>query len=223
MASITPNKIKIYTISGLGADERVFKNLESEEYELVHIPWVSPLANENLKQYAQRIASNIMDVNPIFMGLSFGGLLAQELASHFQSKKLILISSFIHPSELPLIYRFIAKTKAYKLLPASLIPYFGRINNFLFGVRKAKDKALLADIIRKTDPQFVKWSVNELMQFKGIEHPSYSLLRFHGDKDRLIPYPGAELTLIKNAGHFMVHLQAEELKPLITHYTRPTT
>ncbi|TNE79237.1 MAG: alpha/beta hydrolase [Bacteroidetes bacterium] len=220
MNSIAPTKSRIYTISGLGADERVFKNLESTEYELIHLAWQNPLPHENLKAYARRIAAEIPDEKPILMGLSFGGLLAQELAQLLNARGLILISSFTRPSELPSFYRFASKAKLYKLLPASLMPYFGKINNYLFGIKKAKDKALLADIIRKTDPKFVKWAVNELMQFKGIDNPTYSLLRFHGDKDRLIPYRGEELILIKNAGHFMVHLQANQLKPLITDFLK---
>ncbi|WP_278638062.1 hypothetical protein [Capnocytophaga sputigena] len=43
---------KYYVFSGLGADERVFKNLSFGEAEVEHIHWIPPLATETLAQYA---------------------------------------------------------------------------------------------------------------------------------------------------------------------------
>ena len=57
-------KPKIYLISGLGADERVFKNLNLGNFEPHFIKWNEPFKNENLPNYAKRLMSQIMTEKP---------------------------------------------------------------------------------------------------------------------------------------------------------------
>lgn len=59
--------MKIYTISGLGADQRVFQELKLD-YELVPLNWISPIRNESIQSYASRLAENI-DVTEEYMVL----------------------------------------------------------------------------------------------------------------------------------------------------------
>ncbi|MBK7885618.1 MAG: hypothetical protein IPJ81_18875 [Chitinophagaceae bacterium] len=77
----------IYCISGLGADERVFTKINIEGYQLKVIPWLTPLRNETLPQYATRMRSNIEEENPVMMGLSFGGMVSIEIAKQIPVKK----------------------------------------------------------------------------------------------------------------------------------------
>ena len=39
--------MKLYAISGLGADKRVFQYLDLD-YELIHIDWIPPLKGERI-------------------------------------------------------------------------------------------------------------------------------------------------------------------------------
>lgn len=97
---------KYYVFSGLGADERVFKNLSFGEAEVEHIHWIPPLTTETLAQYAQRIAQRITTPHPVLVGLSFGGMVAVEIAKILPVEKVILISSAKTRDELPPSYRF---------------------------------------------------------------------------------------------------------------------
>lgn len=74
------NKIKLYGISGLGADKRVFQYL-SLDCEFIYIDWVVPLKNEPIKSYAMRLAEVInTDEAYGILGISFGGLVATEIS-----------------------------------------------------------------------------------------------------------------------------------------------
>ena len=52
--------MKVYFISGLAADKRIFKNLRLPEgFEPVYLDWISPLKDESLRDYALRLAKKI--------------------------------------------------------------------------------------------------------------------------------------------------------------------
>src|ERR1044071_3731439 len=91
----------IYCISGLGADEKIFAKLQLEGYELKHIPWLIPERTETIDAYARRMAASIKEDDPILIGVSFGGMIAIEIARQRPVQKLILISSIKCVAELP--------------------------------------------------------------------------------------------------------------------------
>ncbi|RYD69520.1 MAG: hypothetical protein EOP53_27030, partial [Sphingobacteriales bacterium] len=64
--------MKVYFISGLAADCRVFKRIQLPAgFESVYLDWIPPLPNESLQSYAMRMAESI-DTNEPFalVGLS---------------------------------------------------------------------------------------------------------------------------------------------------------
>lgn len=85
--------MKLYLIGGLGADERVFRYLDIKNETQV-IKWINPKSKEELKHYANRLLEQI-NQNEDFglLGVSFGGIVAIELAKLAHPQKLILISS----------------------------------------------------------------------------------------------------------------------------------
>lgn len=87
--------IPIYFISGLGADRRAFSKLIfSEHFPMIHLDWISPEPNESLRSYASRLALEIDSSNPFYLvGLSFGGMLATEIAKELNPIHTFLISS----------------------------------------------------------------------------------------------------------------------------------
>ena len=59
--------------------------------------------------------------NPVLIGVSFGGVLVQEMAKHIDCKKIIIISSVKSNRELPKHMRLAKLTNAHKLLPTKWI------------------------------------------------------------------------------------------------------
>src|ERR1044071_2262482 len=101
------SKMKVYFISGLAADERVFRHINlPEQYEAVHLAWLAPLPHESLPHYARRFSGRINgDEKFCLIGLSFGGMIAVEIARILRPEKLILISSISCPAHLPSYYK----------------------------------------------------------------------------------------------------------------------
>ena len=55
---------KLFLLSGLGADERVFDFLDLSDCTIHHIQWIKPVPRESMADYAQRILPQITDPNP---------------------------------------------------------------------------------------------------------------------------------------------------------------
>ncbi|MCB0759983.1 MAG: alpha/beta hydrolase [Flavobacteriales bacterium] len=207
--------MKIYTISGLGADQRVFESLKVNA-ELRPLDWIEPLRNESLGEYASRL-SEMVDPSQAFglLGVSFGGMVAVEMAEMIKPQFTIIISSAAANSELPLLYRWAGKLRLPRLLPARAFIIPRPFANFLFG---AKNKDLLASILHDTNPAFAKWAIGALTAWSRNKAPQHTI-RIHGTHDRIIPNRKAPPTsLVQGGTHFMIVDRAEEISTLINNY-----
>ena len=77
-----------YLFSGLGADHRAFQYLDVPGYAMIHVKWIEQEKNETLERYVKRLAKQITMPNPVFIGLSFGGMVAIEVAKIVATEKL---------------------------------------------------------------------------------------------------------------------------------------
>lgn len=209
---IEKSNLKIYAISGLGADSRVFNFLKLN-YRIQPIEWIEPRKNETLQDYSIRLSSRIdTKSNYILLGVSFGGIVATEISKLLKPRLTILISSAEKNNEISPIFRLIGKTGLLKILPSICfsLPKFVALP--LFG---AKNKELLNKIIKDTDLKFTKWALNQLAIWdnqKKIEN----IFRIHGTNDRLIPWKSFnEGELIKKGEHFMIVDRANEISKII--------
>jgi pimeloyl-ACP methyl ester carboxylesterase len=202
--------MKVYCISGLGADKRAFEFLSINQL-LVHIEWIKPSKNESISSYCIRLAEQINSKEPfILIGLSFGGIVACEIAKFLKPDKVILLSSITNKQHLPLLFKVIGSTGIHKVIPVSWMspPLF--IANWFFGVNTAKNKKLLKEILNDTDPTFLKWAIRRLLSKEEINVPE-NLVRIHGTNDKLLPLKDDDVIKIENGGHFMIIEQADEI------------
>lgn len=208
-------KQKIYIFSGLGADERVFKQLNFSSLEPVFIDWVEPFENETLESYAKRISEAITCENPIILGISFGGMLAVEISKIRSVKKLFLIATAKTYLELPKVYRTLEAMGALKLIPIKLLKRTTFITHYFFGTKSPKDKLLLKTILKDTDPKFLKWTLKAILEWRNATLPS-NYLHLHGTNDKIIPIKLIQhSTTIKDGGHLMTLDKFEEINELI--------
>lgn len=204
--------MKIYGISGLGADKRVFDFL-TLDFEFIPIDWITPNKNESIKNYSKRLSS-VIDTNNDFclIGVSFGGLIATEISEILNPKMTILISSAHTKYELRPIFRLLGKTKLIKLLPTSLFDPPRLIAKYVFG---AKNNELLNNILDDTDLNFSKWAVIELINWKNTTK-QVNIFKINGTNDKLIPPRGnTEMKLIDKGEHFMIVDRADEVSEII--------
>jgi hypothetical protein len=213
--------MKVYAISGLGADERVFVDLELDvdlKCELVHLNWIKPLKNESITSYALRLSKGIDQSEEYgILGLSFGGLVTVEISKVLKPKFTILLSSVEVRLELPSLFRLAGNIGILKLIPSAFfhIPIF--VATWLFGTQK---RELLNLILKDADLKFYKWSINELVSWKNTSRLK-NCFKIEGEKDKLLPPTGDERSVvIKGGQHLMIMDKAEEISALVNNIVR---
>jgi pimeloyl-ACP methyl ester carboxylesterase len=206
----------IYCVSGLGADERVFQKLQFQGYQPVHICWVDPRKGESIAEYAKRLTTQITSERPILIGLSFGGIMAVEMAKQIDTEKVILISSTKNEREVPFYFKIFRWLPIYKLLPASLILWFGRLfASWFFSLETVAERKLFRAILFDTNACFFKWAIHQVVTWKNELIPQ-NIYHIHGESDRIFPYQFVrEDFSVENGGHFMVMNRAELVSNLI--------
>ncbi|EMJ96706.1 YqiA/YcfP family alpha/beta fold hydrolase [Leptospira alstonii] len=203
---------RLYLISGLGADERAFKNLDFGKNDLKYISWIDPQANEEVSNYCKRLSEQISKAEDIILiGVSFGGIIAIELSKIVSVKKVIIISSIKSKMEMPKIYQFISILGIIKIVPAFIYKIYTPILSYLFGINSDEDKKLLKDFIKSTNAKFMKWALSTILKWNNRQ-VSDKITHIHGDKDKLFPIGLIRNALIiKNGGHFMILNKSGEI------------
>ncbi len=206
---------EVYIFSGLGADERVFQNLDLSEFSAHHIKWIKPQSNESIERYASRLLTQINSPNPTLLGLSFGGMIAVEVAKQIKTEKVILISSAKSKSNIPFYYRLAGLLSLNKLLPVSLLKSSNFISNWFFGTKSIREKHLLKQIINETDRDFLQWAIDKIVNWDNMSVPK-NIISIHGSSDKILPigYTSSDYA-IKDGGHFMILNKAEEITNIL--------
>ena len=203
-----------YLIPGLGADERVLQFLRLQGD--VHIlQWLAPQsAGESLQNYAGRLAASVpMGERCWLVGISFGGVLAQEVGRVRPLARLVLISSFVGPQELPWLARMAGATGLYRLLPPRLLQLLPRVAQWFFGVSNGAEYRLLRQILRDTDPQFARWAIAQLLLWPGASPTA--VIRIHGTHDRLLAVGATHSQYQLPGGHFIIVSRAAEISQIL--------
>lgn len=204
----------LYCLSGLGVDESAFRTFTPKNTEIVHIPWIAPLKNESLSHYAHRLFElSDLPMDYALLGVSFGGMIAQEFAKIQAPQSLFLISTISSSGELPFLFKIGARLRIHTIIPSRLLTWTTPFTHFLFGTKERKDKLLLKEILAQTDPTFLKWAMNAITRWKN--EVVISGIRIHGDKDRILPTKTNVDYLISNAGHFMIATHGEHVSSIV--------
>ena len=208
--------MKVYFISGLGADSRVFNNISLPPgYEPVFLEWITPLKNESLREYALRLAEKINTNEPFsLIGLSMGGMIATEIAKEFTPAVIILLSSVPSSNQLPKRYKIAQALRLHLLIPVRLIKS-ATIMKRIFSVESNDDKQVLRQVIKDTDPAFVRWAMGAILEWKNETIPT-SLFHIHGSRDEILPLKHTRAThTIIGGRHMMVMSKAAEINILL--------
>lgn len=205
----------LYIFSGLGTDHRVFQRIDFGTWNPIFIQWIIPEKVETIENYANRLLKQIPEENPTIMGLSFGGIMAIEVSKIIKPKQLILLATVKTATEIPWYYRRAGLLRLHKLLPTFLLTRSNALSNWFFGTTDAFDRGLLKEILRETDPVFLKWAIDQLVKWQNktfIENTTH----IHGSNDRILPKRFVQPDYsIENGGHFMTVNKAAEISQLI--------
>jgi len=205
--------MKVYAISGLGADKRVFDYLDIE-HELIAVDWIVPEKKEDIKTYSKRLINEYKINKEIefgLLGVSFGGLVAIEMSKILNPKFTLLISSVETRNELSWIVRLVGKLKLIELLPKNVFNPPKFIAHYMFGTKRKK---LLNSILDDADEMFTKWAVRELLNWKN-ESKIVNLIKIGGTNDKMLPPKGDHVILVEKGEHFMIVDKGVEISDII--------
>ena len=154
------NNLKIFCISGLGANELAYSKIGILGFPKVIVPWLKSLPGETLKQYSLRIIEkHNISQNDILVGLSFGGLICQEIAVKIKTKNLILISSFRDKEDLKPIFKYGLKSQIYRLMPNKRVRVIDEIVANYLNSGTSQSKPILKQMLNSTDFDLMNWSL----------------------------------------------------------------
>jgi pimeloyl-ACP methyl ester carboxylesterase len=205
----------VYLISGLGADKTAFSFLDLSFCNPVFINWISPVPEEELEQYAQRLKEQIKDPFPIVIGVSFGGMLATEMAKADTTLKSIIISSNKTYKELPNHLKLGKWLPLYKWLPSFFYKKAHLFFHWFFKPKGQKQEEIFKSILESSDVPFTKWAIEAILKWRNNTTPK-NVIHIHGTADWILPYKKvkADYTIDKGT-HLMIMNNGEEISRLI--------
>lgn len=199
-------KTPVYFMPGMAANPSIFKHIRLSEdtYDIYFLEWFLPEKNETLVNYAARMTQKIKHENIVLIGVSFGGILVQEMAKLIKVKKLIIISTVKTKHELPRRMKIAKTTKLYKLLPTGLVNNIEFLSKYAFGDLATKRLELYEQYLSVRDKSYIDWSIEQIINWKQ-EKPLPNTIHIHGEKDRVFPMQHiSDCISLKGGTHIMI-------------------
>lgn len=210
---------RIVLIPGLGADQRLFEPQRSAFPDLISPSWLDPQSNESLASYASRLAARVRESLPsdqrplILGGVSFGGMLAAEMAPLLNPQAVVMIGSELHPGEIAVSLKLMAMAGRWMPTPSGpAARVMARTFIRRLGPMTRDQRRFLETMIDAVPYSFLQWATGAIFGWGGVRKVASKLVRLHGEHDRIIPFPKADLVhKIAGAGHLPSVSHAEEV------------
>lgn len=192
---------------GLAASPTIFERIQlpNDLFEMHLLEWEIPLKQESLQAYAKRIAQKVTHENPVLIGVSFGGVLVQEMKAYLQPKKVIIISSVKANTEFPRRFKIAKTTKAYKLIPTQLFENVESLMKFSFGSSIIKQRLVLYEkFLAVRNKHYLDWSIEQIINWERKDIDP-EIIHIHGDADEVFPPKYIkEFIPVKGGTHIMI-------------------
>ena len=204
---MTEKQLKtIYFVPGMATDKKIFERirLPNSKYQYYVLEWLLPEDIELLVDYVQRMAKDVKHSNPILIGVSFGGVIVQEMAKIIPVDKTIIISSVKSRQEFPRYMRFGSFTKLYKLLTASGILSVSDLGKLGWNSRVRKRLRKMQAYFNVRDEKYLSWAIKNMVEWDR-ESPDPNIYHIHGTRDEVFPIKYIDnCHKIKRAKHAMI-------------------
>jgi pimeloyl-ACP methyl ester carboxylesterase len=211
-------RIPIYFVPGLATSPTIFDSLslDSKKYTFHYIHWIHPIdIHETLADYALRLSAVIKHENPVLIGVSFGGILVQELANIINTRKVIIISSIKSEKEFPKKLKMARVTKAYTLFPTIVIEKFETYTKYFIGSSLKRKVVLYNKYLAIRNKNYLKWAIAALINWKQIK-PIENIVHIHGTKDPIFPIKNiSNCTEILEGTHVIILTKAKKISAII--------
>lgn len=182
------SKIPVYFMPGLAASPAIFERIALPEdvFEMIFLQWQIPLENETLSEYAQRISEKITHPNPVLVGVSFGGILVQEMARFVEARKVIIISSVRSNAQFPKRMKVAKALQAYKLIPGDLVGKIEKLARLTTNKTVKQRMELYDKFLSVRDDRYLHWAIRNVILWNRTAIDE-KVVHIHGDADEIFP------------------------------------
>lgn len=212
------DKIALYFIPGLAAGPEIFENLNfsKDKYNINYLEWKEPLAiDESISNYAMRMCEDVKEKDPVLVGVSFGGIMAQEMSKFINTRKIILVSSVKTNQELPKRFKLAKFTKAYKLFPTNIVSNFEDYAKYFLGKSLQKRAKIYKKYLSVRSKSYIIWSISAVLNWKQNKLIQ-NIIHIHGTDDKVFPIKNIDKCInIKGGNHVMIITKGKKISKII--------
>jgi pimeloyl-ACP methyl ester carboxylesterase len=211
---------QLILLPGLGADHRLLEPQRQEFPQLVVPAWIPPHKNESLPDYAARMAETVKpsrDVPLILGGVSFGGMLAYEMARHLKPDAVVLIASCRTRHGLRPLCRSgrwllpLVPVRAWDIAKLLAEP----AARLRIGVPPAR-RDMAVTMFKEMDSRFMHWVLQAILRWEPCPLEGIRVFQIHGRRDLLIPARRVEADeIISDGGHLINVTHAREVNAFL--------
>jgi pimeloyl-ACP methyl ester carboxylesterase len=193
--------------SGLGLDARYVTPPFPLPFDLYVPPWIDPLENETLEQYAQRIIPtlNLDESRDYYLGgVSFGGMVALEVARHVNPHGVFLISSCSSYQCISWLVRVPGKLIAPYVSPNFVRKFLwlAPLAIRLVGPLHRDQRNLLIEIWNDANLEVMRWGAMIMTQWQFNHQLTVPVHQLHGRYDHFIPLANVQPdAVVRNGWH----------------------
>ena len=192
---------------GLAASTTIFGHIKlpEDQFEMVFLEWFLPNDKESIESYAKRMNEKILHENPVLIGVSFGGILVQEMAKLIPTNKVIIISSVKSNTEFPPRLKMAKATKVYKILPTQLLANVELLVKYAFGSTIVKKRLKLYEkYLSVRDKKYLDWSIENVLLWPQ-KSADENTIHIQGDADEVFPIKNIQNCIVVKGGtHIMI-------------------
>lgn len=196
---------------GMAANSSIFDGLRLPENQFVmhKLDWFLPQKRMSLQDYAKQMLKKVNHEAPVLLGVSFGGMLVQEMAKLIPYRKIVIVSSVKCKNEMPKKMIFAKHTKVHKLLPTGIVTNIEVLAKYAFGETVTKRLELYEKYLSIRDKGYMDWSIDNMVNWDQKE-PLLNSVHIHGTLDNVFPITNIKDCIpVKNGRHAMIVYRAK--------------
>ncbi len=181
------NIYDVYMMPGMAANSKIFDFISlPQNFNIHYLDWEIPIGDESIENYSLRFSKKIKGEKIVLIGVSFGGIIVQEISKFIKVFKIIIVSSVKNRNELPLIMQLSRTTKAYKFFNSKWINDFEALALFVFGPIVRNRIELYRKYLSVRDENYLKWSIDKMVNWNQ-DNPPKKIIHIHGSHDLVFP------------------------------------